>query len=238
MSILNVKSLREQVYEFIRDEIEAGNIRPDTTLNLNRISEHLGISKTPLRDALIKLEVEGFVTILPRRGVVVNGLTIEDVRDFYQIIGALEGAVVKEVFDRLDSSHVSAMRRLTADMRQALEREEFERYYQINIRFHDVFLDLSVSNTLRPMIMPMKQRLYDFQRRPYMLDWEFHNCDEHDQFVDRIEQGDCQEAVRILRDVHWSFHAQQTYIRKFYDSQKPMSAPPGGAGWDGRQGRK
>ena len=74
MAILNVKSLREQVYEYIRDQMMTGHILPNTTLNLNQISDHLGISKTPLRDALIRLEVEGFVTIMPRRGVVVNAL--------------------------------------------------------------------------------------------------------------------------------------------------------------------
>lgn len=223
MSILNVKSLREQVYEYIRDQMMEGTILPNTNLNLSQISDHLGISKTPLRDALIRMEVEGFVTIMPRRGVVVNGLTLQDVKDFYQICGALEGNVVRTVFDQFNGSHISVMRQLNSEMRAAIQREEFDIYYKLNIRFHDVFLALSDNRSIRPMLMPLKQRLYDFQRRPYVKAWELRNTDEHDQFIDAIKAGDVEEAVRMLRDVHWSFRAQEDYIRAFHQRDAEMT---------------
>jgi len=223
VSILNVKSLREQVYEYIRDQMMEGTILPNTNLNLSQISDHLGISKTPLRDALIRMEVEGFVTIMPRRGVVVNGLTLQDVKDFYQICGALEGNVVRTVFDQFNGSHISVMRQLNSEMRAAIQREEFDIYYKLNIRFHDVFLALSDNRSIRPMLMPLKQRLYDFQRRPYVKAWELRNTDEHDQFIDAIKAGDVEEAVRMLRDVHWSFRAQEDYIRAFHQRDAEMT---------------
>ncbi len=74
--LLDVRSLREQVYEYIRGEIQNGRLIPGALIKVNEISERLGVSKTPLRDAIIQLECEGFVTILPRRGVVVNKLKI------------------------------------------------------------------------------------------------------------------------------------------------------------------
>lgn len=214
--MLNIQSLSEQVYNYLRDEMHTGGILPDTILNLNEISRHLGISKTPLRDALIKLEMERFVTIMPRRGVMVNQLTLQDISDFYQIIGALECEVIKEVSSRIGSVKISEMRQLNADMREALRREEFDSYYGINIKFHDIFLNLSDNKRLRPMIMPMKQRLYDFQRRPYLKEWEFRNCNEHDKFIDLIKQGSSLGAAQFMRDVHWSFSIQEEYIRKFY----------------------
>lgn len=216
MAILNVKSLREQVYEYIRDEMHGGNIQPNTTLNLNRISEQLGISKTPLRDALIRMEAEGFVTIKPRRGVMVKALTLQDVKNIYQICGALEGDVVSSVFDMFNGSHIAVMRQLNSEMRAAAQREEFDIYYTLNIKFHDVFLNLSGNPLIRAMLMPLKQRLYDFQRRPYVKEWELRNTQEHDQFIDSIKKGDPAEAVRILRDVHWSFSEQEEYIRAFH----------------------
>ncbi len=77
--MLNTKSLREQVYEYLRDEIHNRKLLPGATININEISQQLGISKTPLRDAIIQLEIEGFVTILPRRGVTVKKLTLREV---------------------------------------------------------------------------------------------------------------------------------------------------------------
>ncbi len=204
------------MYGYLRAELQKGCLLPDSTLNLNQISQHLGVSKTPLRDALIKLEAEGFVTIVPRRGVVVNPLKIQDVKNFYQIIGALEGEVVKEVFARLGKSQISSMRQLNSDMREALKKNAFDAYYRMNLEFHDTFLVLSDNMHLRELIMPMKQRLYDFQQRPYVLEWELNNCTEHDMFIKSVIEGDRNRAVHCIRDIHWSFCTQETFIREFY----------------------
>ena len=67
--MLNVKSLREQIYEYLREEMGSGKLISGSSINLTAISDELGVSKTPLRDALIQLEAEGFVSILPRRGI-------------------------------------------------------------------------------------------------------------------------------------------------------------------------
>ena len=101
-------------------------------------------------------------------------------------------------------------------MRAAINREDFDNYYKLNLRFHDVFLNLSDNHTIRDMIMPLKQRLYDFQRRPYVKSWELRNCDEHDQFIDSIRKGDREGAVHLIRDVHWSFAVQEDYIREYH----------------------
>jgi len=71
-SQFTLKSLREQVYDYLRIQMNEGRIRAGSFLNLNDISRELGMSRTPLRDALFQLESEGFITIFPRRGVVVN----------------------------------------------------------------------------------------------------------------------------------------------------------------------
>jgi DNA-binding GntR family transcriptional regulator len=213
---LYMKSLREQVYEFLREELYSGRILPNHTLNLKKISSRLGVSVTPLRDALIRMESEGFVTIQPRKGVVVNSLSLQDVKNYYQIIGALEGEVIKSVFRRLNKVHIATMKRLNDQMREALQNDGFDSYYQLNIAFHDIFIKLSDNKALRPLIMPLKQRLYDFQRRPYVKAWEFRNCSEHDQFIGFIEREDQDAALHILRDVHWSFNVQEEYIREFY----------------------
>jgi len=221
---LYFKSLREQVYDYLREELYAGRILPNSSLNLKALSTHLGVSITPLRDALLRMEQEGFVTILPRKGVIVNSLTLQDVKNFYQIIGALEGEVIKSVFQLLSSQHVARMKKLNDQMREALNKDAFDAYYQLNIAFHDAFIALSDNMALRPLLMPMKQRLYDFQRRPYVKPWEFRNCLEHDQFIDSILKKDQDKAVNVIRDVHWSFSVQEEYIREFYRVETRLNA--------------
>ena len=219
-----VKSLREQVYEYLRDEMNRGALTPGSTINLNEMSGRLGISKTPLRDALIQLECEGFVTINPRRSVIVNKLTLEDIRHAYEIAGGLEGMAVQSAFHKFGQSHISEMELLNGEMRTALKGGDFDRYYQLNLSFHDVFLNLSGNPMLRRIVMPIKQRLYDFPRRGYIREWELRNCEEHDAFIQCIKTGDRDGAMKVIRDVHWSFAAQEDFIRSFY-LQETAEAP-------------
>ncbi|MFH1138520.1 MAG: GntR family transcriptional regulator [Pseudomonadota bacterium] len=214
--MLNLSSLREQVYYFLREEMHTGRILPGSTLNLNEISAQLGISKTPLRDALIQLETEGFVEILPRRGVRVKLLTFKDVQNIYEIVGALEGQVIKTYFTRLGLEHIDAMDRLNDRMRKALVDGDFGDYYNMNLEFHEIYLELSDNMELRRLLMHMKQRLYDFPRRSYIKEWELRNCNEHDLFIDEIKKGNQEGAVRVMRDVHWSYTVQEEAINRFY----------------------
>jgi DNA-binding GntR family transcriptional regulator len=218
--MLNTKSLREQVYEYLRDEIHNHKLLPDAFINLNELSQQLGISKTPLRDAIIQLEIEGFVTIFPRRGVTVKRLTLNEIKDAYEIVGALEGSVILEIFDKIKSTHIETMEKLNAEQLAALKCKEYHNYYKLNLDFHGTFLNLSENETLLHMVTPFKQRLYDFPRRGYIKEWELNNCNEHDQFIELIKKKDRIGAASIMRDVHWSFGVQEKFIRRFYKNAK------------------
>ena len=214
--ILDVSSLREQVYAYLRSEINRGRILPGAYINLKKISIQLGISTTPLRDAIIQLECEGFVTILPRRGVQVKRLTLDEIKDYLEIIGALEVSVLLTVYPLLTDSHIDKMAQLNTRMIAALKDDDFDSYYNLNIEFHNVFLLLSENSTLHQIIMPMKQRLYDFPRRQYITEWELVNCDEHTEFIELLRQRKPEAAASLWKDRHWSFNFHETYIRSFY----------------------
>jgi DNA-binding GntR family transcriptional regulator len=216
---INSKSLREQVYEYLRGELQSGRLVPGSAINLALISKQLGVSKTPMRDALLQLDAEGFVTISPRRGVFVNPVTLDDVRHSYEIVGALEAAVIFSVFDQIENTHIEKMKLNNINLKTALEGDDFLSYYLLNIAFHHVFLELSDNRMLQRIIMPIRQRLYDFPRRLYIKEWELKNCGDHDDLIDAIERGDRNAAVSVWRDVHWSFSVYENYIRQFYFSE-------------------
>lgn len=214
--MLDLTSLREQVYRYIRAEMHNGNLLPGSYINAKEMSQKLGISKTPLRDAIIQLECEGFVSILPRRGVLVNKLTLEDIKNSVEIVGALEAAAIVSAFDKLGYSHIEEMERQNSDLITAINNEDFDRYYELNIAFHDIFLNLSGNKELRRIVMPFKQRLYDFPRRSYIKEWELINCGEHAQFIEFIRRGERDNAASLWRNSHWSFTVHEKFIRQFY----------------------
>lgn len=214
---LQTRSLREQVYEYLRDEMTRGGLQPGGFLDLNDLAQRLGISRTPLREALLQLESQGFITVLPRRGFRLNPLTLDDIRHYYEIIGALESAALKNVGHSLGPDDFTRMRKMDADMSKAVIAEDFDTYYKLNLAFHEIYLGRSDNKRLLAQVRLLKQRLYDWPRREGMVkSWEEHSVGEHDQFLALLEQGRIQEAAVHLQDVHWSFRVQEKYIHAYY----------------------
>lgn len=216
-STLDTRSLMERVYEYLRQRIHRGELAAGRPIDLNGISRRLGISKTPLRDALIRMESEGFVTIRPRRGVYVNPVTLEDVRQYYEIIGALESMAVLTAFPRIEKRHFQTMRELISGMDQAINDSAFDLFYRRNLAFHNTYLCLCRNPLLIHIVDMQKRRLYDFPRQPrWIPEWERASMIEHRRILELLETGRITECSDYIRTVHWSFHVQEAFIRQYY----------------------
>ncbi|HAR35906.1 MAG TPA: GntR family transcriptional regulator [Acidobacteria bacterium] len=215
--VLNVKSLKEQVYDFLREQMRRGEILPGSVIDLEETSKKLGVSRTPLRDALLQLENEDFVTILPRRKVVVNVLTARDIKNYYEIIGALESIAILKAFDRLGPEDIDRLEQLNREMKQAIEADDFDLYYEKNLDFHNVYLQACGNEKLMRIVNNLKKRLYDFPRPAgFVKEWEQASTGEHARLIECLRRGQKEEAARFIRDVHWSYEVQEKYIVQYY----------------------
>jgi DNA-binding GntR family transcriptional regulator len=220
--LLDTRSLKTQVYEYLREEMHQGRLLPGSVINMDETSRMLGVSKTPLRDALLQLEMENFVTILPRRGVVVKPLGYADIKSYYEIIGALEATALLLARDGLTEASLKTMEKLSEGMRKSLAEGDFDLYYERNLKFHDTYLDACGNESLVRIVRNLKKRLYDFPRpEAWVKEWEEASCGEHDVLLGHLRQGRFDEAARFIRDVHWSYQVQERYIFRYY--------PAGGA---------
>lgn len=225
---LDLRSLSELVYEDLKRRLNEGSLRPGQFIDLLALGRELGMSRTPLRDALIRLEIEGFVTVYPRRGVMVRALGLTDIRDIYQILGALEAQAASMVVSKVTVEDCDTMEGLYRSMIEFLQADDFPSFYASNLAFHDVYLDLCDNHDLVHMVRVLKERLYDFPRRSaYIKAWETASNEEHARIVECFRSGDPQGVARWIRDVHWSFEVQERYIRAYYFS-------PGGGGGPSR----
>jgi DNA-binding GntR family transcriptional regulator len=215
-----LRSLREEVYERLRTLLNRGRLRPGKYLDLNALARQIGISRTPLRDALLRLECEGFVEIHNRRGVRVAPLTLDRIRHIYEILAALESTALRDVANRITATTVSRMHELNREMVRALDASDFARFYDANLTFHDAYLDLSDNTEMVRQIHILKQRLYDFPRlKGFVPEWERASIDEHEALVRFLDQGNVGAAADLLRDVHWSFSYQEAFVRRYYTAQ-------------------
>ncbi len=215
--LINNKSLKEQVYEFLRQELRRGAIKPGDEIKMEQTARALGVSKTPLRDALLQLAMENFVTILPRRGVIVNPLTLEEIKNAYEIIGALESLSILKAGPHLSSTDLKAMEKLIEKMKKAIAHDNFDAYYEKNLEFHNVYLSRCGNPELNRLVTTLKKRLYDFPRQAkYVREWEEASIKEHEHLLRLLEEKQIEEAARFIRDVHWSFEVQKNFILKYY----------------------
>ncbi len=214
--IENGKSLREQVYGYFCKQMKSGKLSAGHYINQSEICKELNVSKAPLRDALIQLETEGFVSILPRKGVIIKPLTPDDVIEAYEVLGALESEALRLCFHDIKTHHLDRMERINAALYETLETGRFSRYYKLNEEFHNVFLDLKGNGLLKRTVVTIKQRLYDFPLRNYVVEWERINLREHKRLIVSIGKGNVDAAASIIKHEHWCAPLHESHIREFY----------------------
>ena len=120
--------LRQQVYEYLRKKLKSDTLKPGNTVRIKQLSEELGISRTPLRDALLQLQTEGFVTFLPQRGILINKVSEIDIQNFYEVLGALDSRGLLTVFACIGPQEVEKMSALNEDMFQQVGNEAYYEY--------------------------------------------------------------------------------------------------------------
>ena len=194
--------LRTQVYEYLRNELKAENLKPGMFVSMNLIMKNLGISRTPLRDALLQLQTEGFVTFLPQRGIRINELSQQDIEDLYEMLGALDSRVLLSVFDEISTSDIEKMRALNQEMLENISGNSFVRYWDLNTEFHNVYLCLSSNKPILNQINIIRQRLFEFGKKDWIRKMREMNHREHLVMIELIEKGDAVEAADYMRDVH------------------------------------
>jgi DNA-binding GntR family transcriptional regulator len=194
--------LRTQVYEYLRNELKAENLKPGMFINMNQLMKNLGISRTPLRDALLQLQTEGFLTFLPQRGVLINKLSQQDIENMYEMLGALDSRVLLAVFDQLGSAEIGQMKKINKEMYANMAEEKFYQYWNLNKAFHHVYLDLSSNAPLLHQLNIIRQRLFEFYKKDWGQKIREMNYTEHLAMIELIEKGEAVQAADFMRDVH------------------------------------
>ncbi|MDH5743139.1 MAG: FCD domain-containing protein, partial [Candidatus Aminicenantes bacterium] len=136
---------------------------------------------------------------------------------YYEIIGALESTALLAAFEKMSRSQIKRMYDLNSEMEKAIEQDNFNQYYQKNLKFHNIFLDLCGNPNLVKIVNTLKRRLYDFPRQEgFVKQWEQASIREHKEFVRLIEDGKKEETANYIRDVHWSFEVQEKFLKRYY----------------------
>ncbi|MHA6731333.1 GntR family transcriptional regulator [Devosia sp. A369] len=193
-------TLRDHVHKALRMAILSGRYAPQERLNERQLAEELGVSTTPLKEALRQLETEGLITTLPRRGVVVLYSRVW-AEEMILARAALESMIAHLAARRIDKPAAAEMAATVASMRVASAAADADRLVELNEIFHEQIHIASQCTYLARLIE--RQRFYDEgTRRIIHADPEerARALAEHGRIADAIVAGDSEVAERVMRD--------------------------------------
>lgn len=142
-------SSAESCYEQIKRQIITNMLQPGESIDERRLAEMLGVSRTPVREALLRLKTEGFIDIMPRRGAVIRSISITELRNLYEVVTALEVMAVGLIAERgASKDEIAALELACEEMSEAAEAEDHEAWTRADEKFHQLLLDYSLNPAL------------------------------------------------------------------------------------------
>ena len=197
MGSLKRKPLSEQVYETVKGALLSGSFAPGDRINEVDLAAQLDVSKTPVREALRRLEAEDFITITPWRGAIVNEFARKQIVEIYQCREALEGLAARLAADTIDSRGLSRLRKI---LMQAQNAKAPIKLAELNSQFHDMILNYAKNSKLQSMLSLLNDVIlrdrnitaFNVKRRDEILD-------EHLEILDALEGADSVRAEACAR---------------------------------------
>ncbi|HOJ46245.1 MAG TPA: GntR family transcriptional regulator [Bacillota bacterium] len=197
----NYQPLRELVFEAIREAIINGTLRPGERLMEEALAEELGVSRTPVREAIRKLELEKLVIMVPRKGAYVADLTKSDVKEVFEIRRALEGLAAQLAALRATDEQLEKLERYLVRIGEAIDREDIEQTIEIDEMFHDVLYKAAGNDRLEEMINNLREHIQRYRStslaHPGRMKQAFV---EHRKRVEAIGKRDSKLAKKLAEE--------------------------------------
>jgi GntR family transcriptional regulator, rspAB operon transcriptional repressor len=189
-----------QVYRALRDAIIATTLAPGQRLSENELAERLSVSRTPVREALIRLRDDRFVQIVPQLGTFVTRISLTALADAQFIRESLECAAVRLAAERADADDIAALRGLVLRQAEVSEHGDHERFALLDDEFHAALCELAGHSVAWEVAQRVKGHLNRVRRlslpQPRYLE---EMVSEHGQVLEALEQGDPDAAEAMLR---------------------------------------
>lgn len=203
--------LREVVCETLRTAIVNGILKPGERLMEIQLAEELGVSRTPVREAIRKLELEGFVVMIPRRGTYVADLSIKDINEVYEVRTSLDVLAAGLAAERITEDELEQMERLLVQIGEYIDNNDMDKIVEADSLFHDILYRASRNDRLVGIINNLREQLTRFRSMSMSYPGRLKNTlEEHSRLVEAIAQRDPELAQQ--RAVEHMENAEQTLL--------------------------
>lgn len=190
--------LRDVVFNTLRQAILKGELKPGERLMEIALAERLGVSRTPIREAMRKLELEGLVVMIPRRGAQVANITEKDLNDVLEVRLALENMAIEKACNRMTEDQMDKLWIAAREFKKTMTEGNLVRLAEADVEFHEIIYQASDNRRLNQVLNNLREQIYRY-RVEYLKDEETRNVlvKEHEELYHAIKERDVSRALEI-----------------------------------------
>ena len=206
--IIRSKTLSDHVYHVLRARIGRGLHGAGEFIREQEISEALGVSRTPVREALSRLASEGLLERMPHRGFRVSEEPLRDALELYPILGSLDLLAGRIAFPRLEEKDFAELERINAELNSAIGNNEPARAVDLNYQWHRYISQRSGNRRLASMLDDLRTRVHPWEIWYFenVEDAEHQSVDEHAEILAAIRDGNTERALEIFEsNMFWTY---------------------------------
>ena len=190
--------LREVVFNTLRQAILRGDLKPKQRLMEVHLADKLGVSRTPIREAIRMLELEGLVIMLPRRGAEVASISREDLKDVLEVRNSLDTLAVSLACERITDEELEELKKASKEFEEVTKSNDAIKIAEADVHFHDIIHTASKNKRLCVIESNLAERVYRY-RLEYIKELKDFSrlIEEHRQILDFIESKNTAQAVDV-----------------------------------------
>ena len=202
MDVNDYLPLRDVVFNTLRQAILRGEMEPGERLMEIQLAQKLGVSRTPIREAIRKLELEGLVIMIPRKGAEVAHITEKDMKDVLEVRSTLEELVVELAIKNVTDEKIEELKCANKVFESAIVSKDAVNIVEADVKFHDILYSMTNNARLIQIINNLREQMYRY-RLEYLKDTHSHEKldGEHQAIFENIRNGD-KEAVCTMVGQH------------------------------------
>jgi DNA-binding GntR family transcriptional regulator len=201
LKLNNFKPLREVVFETLREAIIKGVLKPGERLMEKQLAENMGVSRTPVREAIRKLELEGFVRVIPRKGTYVSEISFTDVREIYEIRASLEALACGLAAQRAAPEQIEEMKRYLAEEKDYLVIEDLSLTVKTDVGLHELIYQATSNERIMGIMNNLKKHLYRLRSTSLAYPGRKEkSLEEHQEIVQAIAKRDVELAQKLGKE--------------------------------------
>ena len=191
--------LRDVVFNTLRQAILRGELKPGERLMEIQLANKLGVSRTPIREALRTLELEGLVNMVPRKGAEVADITEKSLRDVLEVRKALEELSVQLACEKITEEEIEELKRVAERFKDTLDDQDVTKIAEADVAFHDVIYTATDNQKLILLLNNLREQMYRY-RVEYLKKEDAYPqlIAEHEDLIDNISKRNKEEETRIM----------------------------------------